>query len=520
MKKFKYVIALLLVALLFPITTYAAGGVTSNKSSLTITEGSSATFVIKATNAAGKVTVSSSNKSIATVNKSSTWLENASLTVTVKGLKVGSTTVKVVVDAATFDEEVVKKTITIKVNVVEKKSNNNKLSYLKVNPGSINFDANTNSYTIVVDNKVDEITLSAKAQDSKAKVSGTGTKKLNVYANTFPITVTAENGAKRTYTVVVKRKDLEGNDHKLSSNNKLSSLTVKDHNLKFDDSETRFYLDVANDVTNIDITAIPANKYAKVTINKPKQLSPGENTINIVVTAENGDIKTYYLIVTRDDGTPRVTIDELMDTLEETESNTIIVNIRDDNDILTKEMIEKVKETHKKLIINKYIDDKLIYSWILEGKDITNAKSINTLVEFYSSSDKKINELTNFASYKYIKNYLDTSIFKNIELRIYLDDEYNNQSIYGYEYRNQALNKIDNPVEYKENYLEIKNIPTGEYVITQLEISGCVYKTIAIIEFIVILFIFIAALIIFYNEYKKKKKNKRKVKKEETKEES
>ena len=106
MKKFKYVIAFLLVALLFPITTYAAGGVTSNKTSLTITEGSSATFVIKATNAAGKVTVSSSNKSIATVNKSSTWLENASLTVTVKGLKVGSTTVKVVVDAATFDEEV------------------------------------------------------------------------------------------------------------------------------------------------------------------------------------------------------------------------------------------------------------------------------------------------------------------------------------------------------------------------------------------------------------------------------
>lgn len=526
MKKIKQLFMFILVAMLFPITTFAAdinkpGYVTSNKTSLTITEGSSATFKITATNAAGKITVASNNKSIATVNKSSTWLDESSLTVTVKGLKVGTTTIKVVVDAAAYNEVNIKKTITIKVNVVEKKSNNNKLSSLSVSPKNISFNPNTNNYSIVVDNKVDQVTISAKAQDAKAKVTGTGTKKLNVYANTFNIVVTAENGAKRTYTVVVKRKDLEGNDHKLSSNTKLSSLTVKGHDLKFDDSETRFYLDVANDVTNIDITAIPANSNARVTINKPKSLSPGENTINITVTAENGDVKTYHLIVTRDDGTPRVTIDELMDTIDKTESNTIIVNIKDDNDILTKEMMEKVKESHKKLIINKYVDDKLIYSWILEGKDITNAKSINTLVEFYSSSDKKINELTNYAKYKYIKSYLDTSGFENIELRLYFDDEYNNEAIYGYQYNNnnQELNLIDNKIEYKENYLEIKNIPTGEYVITQLEISGCVYKTIAIIEFIIILFIFVVALVIFYKEYKKKKKNKKKAKKKDEKEE-
>jgi len=520
MKKIKYLIALLLVAFIFPIEVFAAGGITSNKSSLTIVEGSSATFKITASNSAGKVTISSNNKSIATVNKSSTWIENSTLTVTVKGLKVGSTTVKVVVDAATFDEKVIKKTITIKVNVIEKKSANNKLSSLNVSPKDINFNANTTNYTIVVDNDIDEVTLSAKAQDSKAKVTGTGIKKLDVYSNTFDIVVTAENGTKKTYTIVVKRKDLEGNDHKLSSDTKLSSLIVKDHNLKFDDSETRFYLDVANEVTDINITAIPANENAKVTINKPKSLVLGENTINIIVTAENGDVKTYHLIVTRDDGTPRITINELMDTIDKTDSNTIIVNIRDDNDIFTKDMIEKVKESHKKLIINKYINDKLVYSWILEGKDITNAKSLNTLVEFYSSSDKEINELTNFASYKYINNYLDTSVFKNIELRLYFNDEYNNQTIYGYQYENHELTMIDNTLEYKDNYLEIKNIPIGEYVITQLEISGCVYKTIAIVEFIIILFIFIITLVILYKEHKKKKKHRKKANKKEHVEES
>ena len=163
MKKIKQLFMFILVAMLFPITTFAAdinkpGYVTSNKTSLTITEGSSATFKITATNAAGKITVASNNKSIATVNKSSTWLDESSLTVTVKGLKLGTTTIKVVVDAAAYNEVNIKKTITIKVNVVEKKSNNNKLSSLNVNPGSIHFDADTNNYTIVVDNKIDKIT--------------------------------------------------------------------------------------------------------------------------------------------------------------------------------------------------------------------------------------------------------------------------------------------------------------------------------------------------------------------------
>ncbi|MFR1171228.1 MAG: cadherin-like beta sandwich domain-containing protein, partial [Coprobacillus cateniformis] len=48
-----------------------------------------------------------------------------------------------------------------------------------------------------------KITINAKAKDSKASVSGTGEHELKVGENNFVITVKAENGSKKTYTISV-----------------------------------------------------------------------------------------------------------------------------------------------------------------------------------------------------------------------------------------------------------------------------------------------------------------------------
>ncbi|MFQ9933698.1 MAG: cadherin-like beta sandwich domain-containing protein [Lachnospiraceae bacterium] len=87
-------------------------------------------------------------------------------------------------------------------------SPNNVLSSLAVDGISLtpSFNMFTQNYDIIVENNVSSIKVSAAAVDGKAKVSGTGSHSLNVGNNTIKITVTAENGDKREYTLSVVRK--------------------------------------------------------------------------------------------------------------------------------------------------------------------------------------------------------------------------------------------------------------------------------------------------------------------------
>ena len=98
MKKIFYSILLSLFILL-PVNVLAKGGVSLSTNSLTIEEGSSKTFIITAYNTIGDVSIKSNNRDVATVSTSS-WgtgmvgeNETKRGTITVKGNKVGSTTI-------------------------------------------------------------------------------------------------------------------------------------------------------------------------------------------------------------------------------------------------------------------------------------------------------------------------------------------------------------------------------------------------------------------------------------------
>ena len=186
--------------LMLPVMVFAAGSVTVNKTSISVENGKTATFTVTANNAAGKVTFKSNNNGIASINKSSEWVEKGSTTVTVTGVSVGSATITVTVDAATFDEEPIKTTYYVTVNVTKPKSGNNNLSSLSVDGSSVSgFSAGKTSYSLGT-TKANSITIAASAEDSAAKVSGTGSKSLKYGKNTFNVVVTAENGSKKTYS--------------------------------------------------------------------------------------------------------------------------------------------------------------------------------------------------------------------------------------------------------------------------------------------------------------------------------
>ncbi len=179
--------------------------------------------------------------------------------------------------------------------------NNNYLSSLSVSEGTLNpaFNKNTTSYT-VTNVSSSTINISAKAEASSASVTGTGEKTLKYGTNDFTITVTAENGIKKTYSIKVYRSDNR------DKTNTLSSLSIDGFSIspKFDKNTTNYTLKVKKDVTSIKINAsLESSKSSFVKNYGPRtvNLDLGENTILIQVISEAEGIKKYTIKVTRED---------------------------------------------------------------------------------------------------------------------------------------------------------------------------------------------------------------------------
>lgn len=91
-------------------------------------------------------------------------------------------------------------TVSVKAPVTY--STDNTLSSLEISPGVLSpaFSPNVTSYTTTVGADCDKLTVSATANDSNASVSVKGTR-MNPGSNTTTITVTAQDGSKKVYTI-------------------------------------------------------------------------------------------------------------------------------------------------------------------------------------------------------------------------------------------------------------------------------------------------------------------------------
>jgi len=183
------------------------------------------------------------------------------------------------------------------INVLAPPSDNNNLSSLTVNNGSLNpgFSFDKTSYTVSVDEKVSSIVIGATAQDRNASVSGVGQKNLNFGDNNFSIVVKAESGATKTYNINVNRKDNRSND------NKLKSLTVNGGSLspEFSSGTNNYNLSVPFEITKLDLSAVANDSKATVSINNPDLIAEKTTNVIINVKAENGSVNTYTIKVSR-----------------------------------------------------------------------------------------------------------------------------------------------------------------------------------------------------------------------------
>lgn len=181
------------------------------------------------------------------------------------------------------------KTYTVNITRSDKKSNNY-LKSVKLTNGKIDFKKETLEYKLNVEYETAEMEITAVAEDSSAKVQVIGNKDLKVGENNFEIKVTAENESVRSYKLVVTRLE-EG--IVLSTNNYLKELVIKGYNIFFDKDVLEYNIKIKDD-NKLTMSYIPEDETATVKVVGNSDLKSGSK-INIVVTAENGDIKTYTL---------------------------------------------------------------------------------------------------------------------------------------------------------------------------------------------------------------------------------
>lgn len=91
-----------------------------------------------------------------------------------------------------------------------------------------------------------------------------------------------------------------------SKDNNLKSLSVEGYEISpaFDKNTTEYTVEVPYDVTNITVKASENDSKASVSGTGSIDISEGTNKIEIVVTAQNGSIKTYYLTINVKDLNP------------------------------------------------------------------------------------------------------------------------------------------------------------------------------------------------------------------------
>lgn len=190
------------------------------------------------------------------------------------------------------------------------KSKNNHLSSLTVNTGSLEpgFHRETMDYTLKLPDNFDyssfnSLRVSASAEDSKAKITGTGEIAINEGENNIQVVVTAENGTVRTYNIkVVKEKPITQSDLRLSqltvnAIDEENNFIKVDLDKDFDPEVFEYNLDVDENIKALDVNAMASGDGMIVNVDGGQELEEGENLVTITLTSQkDSSVQTVYKI--------------------------------------------------------------------------------------------------------------------------------------------------------------------------------------------------------------------------------
>lgn len=181
-------------------------------------------------------------------------------------------------------------------------SGNCNLASLTVSNATISpaFSPSVTKYSVSVPYSVSSLAITATAEDANAKVSVNNPTLTAASTTNVTITVTAENGATKTYTISAKR--AQDPNYVKSSNANLGSLSVEGYSLSpaFSADVTQYYIWLPYETETITIDSKAESGKASVAVSEYAELTPGEGTdIAVTVTAEDGTQLSYTITAFR-----------------------------------------------------------------------------------------------------------------------------------------------------------------------------------------------------------------------------
>ena len=269
-----------------------------------------------------------------------------------KNLNFGLNTFKITVTS----EAGVNRIYTLNIYRNDNRDKTNTLSSLEIENYKISpdFNKNTVNYTLTVKKDVTSVKINATLDSDKSSFNkgyGPRTVNLNYGVNTILIKVTSESKSTKTYTIKITREDDR------SSNNYLKSLNVSSGDFEFNKKTQNYSFTVQNEVTSIKVFAVAEDEKSKVSGAQTYNLKEGLNKINIVVTAENKQTRTYTLQVTRIVKNINKEVNNKLKSLEISnyqinfDPETTIYNLTIENES-SLDIIPKVQDSTSSVVVN------------------------------------------------------------------------------------------------------------------------------------------------------------------------
>lgn len=239
------------------------------------------------------------------------------LTFTFKAKMEQNTNIKMTNERVAIDGTEVKlvSNSDIDVKIARALSTNNDITSLTSSIGTFDkpFDKDVLEYTLYVDYWVKSVTLNGVLGDEYASTLGFKEYALTGDTTVITLPVVAENGDIKSYTINVVKV------YPKSSNNYLSKLEIEGYEIDFNKDTLEYSVKVSSDVETLDITAVAEDSSARVNIYGNSNFKEGENTVTVVVTAEDGSERTYTITVNKE--AKKEVADKNDDNKEEENSN-------------------------------------------------------------------------------------------------------------------------------------------------------------------------------------------------------
>lgn len=251
-----------------------------------------------------------------------------------------------------------------------------------------------------------------------------------------------------------------------SSNTNLKSVTVNGREVGKKDGQ--YVLEVSNYINTVDINAVCEDNKSKVTGTGKKDIINGNNSYDLVVTAENGKTTTHKLVIVRKEYN---LLGDLDDILKQGIDADIVIG-KDDK--LTSSDLDKIKNNDNKITLKAIDEDKVLYKWILDS-NIGTVNEFNPYIGLEIEDNSDMGVAMNYPDGIYLDFRNCKDIPSGAILRYYVSDKYKDGdkiNIYIYDENTKKVTELKNGLSVTDGYVEFEISKSLRHVITKANVGG------------------------------------------------